>query len=949
MLEDKLQQQDQQTENYQRTIATRITLITFVLILIVAIVNAFFVANDDKTPIDNYAMPLIALSAGLSYLLARRGDHTRAIYLLLGSIAITALIYPFAADNVGWQAAIGMLVITTGIANSTLSSGAAGRTSAMAFLLAVTIIVLELFVTGFTHLPVTTSSIVITAVLSVVYIGIILSRFRMFSLRAKLITAFVGVSIVSVGAVAFAISRSILDQLTTQVAQDVTGAASLTASSIATELVKHTDLLRTLSLNDTLRGELAQVNAASNRNLTELERLDLQWQGTGRGTTTLVQSVLNHTFSEELREFQNAFPEHLEMLVTDRQGANVAATYHPSDYFQADEKWWQEAYNDGQGSLFISQPQFDQSSQAIVLLIASPVVDPDTREVLGILSTTLDFKVFIAAFEAGRFGQTGRSEIYLPDGTELEIDKDSDGQYQLKEEEAPADFSIALKKGKPFMDTTHDSVLVVAGQSSLASVNDNPESMAALQSLGWRVVALQDRTEALRLVTTTTRNAQLVGLAALLMSGLLAVAVSQFLTGPIVRLTQAAEKVSTGDLLTRAQIESSDEIGILADSFNRMTSRLRDILGGLERRVVERTSDLEMARLLSERRAQELHSISEISRLISSQQRLDLLVPLITRLVSERFDYYHVGIFFVDSAHQFAILQAANSEGGQRMLTRGHRLEVGPTSIVGNVAETGKVRIALDVGTDAAFFDNPDLPNIRSEMALPLNIHNETIGVLDVQSTRPGAFSENDANILGILADQVAIAVENARLFGQTQQALSEVQSLYAQFLQQEWRTFGQQEPRIGYHQSTTGGKALETPVESDEIDGALQKGEVIVLDARNGRSQSSLAVPVKLRGQIIGVLNIKAPTKNRRWSPDEINLAQVISERLALALDNARLLQDSQRRAAKEAKIGEVTAKIGASINIRNVLQTAVEELGRALPGSEVVIQFEQNESKKG
>jgi GAF domain-containing protein len=96
-------------------------------------------------------------------------------------------------------------------------------------------------------------------------------------------------------------------------------------------------------------------------------------------------------------------------------------------------------------------------------------------------------------------------------------------------------------------------------------------------------------------------------------------------------------------------------------------------------------------------------------------------------------------------------------------------------------------------------------------------------------------------------------------------------------------------------------------------------------------------------------VLNIKAPTKNRRWSQDEINLAQVISERLALALDNARLLQDSQRRAAKEAKIGEVTAKIGASINIRNVLQTAVEELGRALPGSEVVIQFEQNESKKG
>ncbi len=949
MLEDKLRQQDQQTEKYQRTIATRITLITFALMLVVAIVNAFFISNEEKTPIDNYAMPWITLSACLSYFLARRGNHARGIYLLLGSIGFIALSYPFAADNVGWQAAIGMLVITTSIANSTLSSRLAGRVSAAAFLLAIIIILLELFVSGLTHLPITTSSIVITSVLSVIYVGIILSRFRMFSLRTKLITAFIAVSMVSVGAVAFTISRSILTQLSTEAQQEVTGVASHTAASIAAELVKQTDLLQTLVLNSTLHEELAKVNATATSNLTELEQLDRQWQAAGNDATPLVQSVLSHTLSEELHEFQNTFPEHLEVLITDRHGANVAATNRTSDYYQADEEWWQSSYNDGQGNVFIGQPELDEGSQTVVLLIALPVVDPKTREVLGVLSTTVDFKVFIPAFEAGRFGQTGRTEIYLPNGTELEIDKEGNGEHELKVEKAPADFSVALEQGKPFMDTTRDSVLVLAGQSSLARVNEDSERAAALPSLGWRVVALQDRTEALRLVTTTTRNAQLVGLAALLVAGFLATAVAQFLTGPIVRLTQAAEKVSTGDLLTRAQVESSDEIGILADSFNRMTSRLTDTLGSLERRVVERTVDLDIARLLSERRAQELHSVSEISRLISSEQRLDLLLPLITRLVGERFDYYHIGIFFVDTTHQFAILQAANSEGGQRMLTHRHRLEVGPTSIVGSVAETGKARIALDVGTDAVFFDNPDLPNTRSEMALPLNIRNETIGVLDVQSTKPGAFTENDANILGILADQVAIAIENARLFGQAQQAFSEVQSLYTQFLQQEWQAFGRQESRIGYHQSIIGGKALEAPIESDEIYRALDKGEVIVLDGRSNRSQPSIAVPVKLRGQTIGVLNIKSPTKNRRWSQDEINLAQVISDRLALALDNARLLQESQRRAAKEAKIGEVTAKIGASINIRNVLKTAVEELGRALPGSEVVIQFEQNESTKG
>ena len=949
MLDDKLRQQDQQTAYDQHRIATRILLITFALMLIVAIVNAFFVPNEDKTPIDNYAMPFIALSAGLSYSLARRGNHARGIYILLASIGFIVLIYPFAADNVGWQAAIGMLVITTSVANSTLSPRLAGRISAAAFLLAIIIIVIELYVVGITHIPVTTSAIVITGALSIVYVGIVLSRFNTFSLRTKLITAFIAVSMVSVGAVAFTISRSILAQLTAKVEREVTGVASLTASSIAAELDKQVDLLHTLALSGPLLEELAKINATATSDRTELEQLDQQWQAARNGATPLVQSVLNHTFSEELREFQSTFPEHLEVFVTDRYGAKVAATDRTSDYFQGDEEWWQGAYNAGQGSVFISQPEFDESSQTIVLLIALPVVDPKTSELVGVLSTTVDFKVFIAAFEDGRFGQTGRTEIYLPNGQELEIERQANGGFELKLEEGPADFAVALQQDTTFMDTIHDGLPVLAGQSSLLRVDNDPDDVAAFLRLGWRVVTLQDRTEALQIVTEATRTAQLVGIGALLVAGLLAVGVAQVLTRPIIRLTQIAEKVSTGDFQTRVEVESSDEIGVLADSFNRMTSRITETLGGLERRIMERTADLDNARLSSEKRAQELQSVSEVSRLISSEQRLEILLPLITRLVSERFDYYHIGIFFVDTTRQFAILQAANSEGGQRMLNRGHRLEVSSTSIIGSVIETEKARIALDIGIDAVIFDNPDLPSTRSEMALPLHIRGEIIGILDVQSKEPGAFTENDANILGLLADQVAIAVENARLFGQTQQALSEVQSLYAQFLQKEWRSFGRQGAKIGYHKSIVGGKSLEAPYESDEIRKALDQGEVIVRDGRDDGSQPSIAVPVKLRGQTIGVLNIKAPTKNRRWSQDEINLAQVISDRLALALDNARLLQESQRRAAKEAKIGEVTAKIGASINFRNVLQTAVEELGRALPGSEVVIQFDQNESRKG
>jgi GAF domain-containing protein len=317
---------------------------------------------------------------------------------------------------------------------------------------------------------------------------------------------------------------------------------------------------------------------------------------------------------------------------------------------------------------------------------------------------------------------------------------------------------------------------------------------------------------------------------------------------------------------------------------------------------------------------------------------------LISRLVSEKFDFYHTGIFLIDDTRQFAVLQAANSEGGHTMLARGHRLEVGHTGLVGNVANTGQARIALDVGSDAVYFDNPDLPKTRSEMALPLNLRGATIGVLDVQSTKPGAFTDNDAKTLSILADQIAIAIDNARLFGQNQQALAEVQSLYNQYLRQEWNTFGRQETQVGYYQSLLGGRPLHRLIHSEEIQTAMQKGTVVVVDNKGDKSVPSIVVPVRLRGQTIGVLNIKAPTPQRRWSQDEVNLAQAVADRLALALDNARLLFESQRQTAKEQKIGEVTAKIGASINMRNVLQTAVEELGRALPGSEVIIQFESN-----
>jgi K+-sensing histidine kinase KdpD len=145
------------------------------------------------------------------------------------------------------------------------------------------------------------------------------------------------------------------------------------------------------------------------------------------------------------------------------------------------------------------------------------------------------------------------------------------------------------------------------------------------------------------------------------------------------------------------------------------------------------------------------------------------------------------------------------------------------------------------------------------------------------------------------------------------------------------------------------GGSKLSKPVETDEIRQALNRGDVMVFHAGDKSEEANIVVPIKLRGQVIGSLNVKAPSKERRWSNDEINLAETISERLSIALENARLIQESQRQVIKEQTISEVTGKIGASINLRSVLQTAVEELGRAMPGSEVIIQIEKNGEQTG
>lgn len=433
-----------------------------------------------------------------------------------------------------------------------------------------------------------------------------------------------------------------------------------------------------------------------------------------------------------------------------------------------------------------------------------------------------------------------------------------------------------------------------------------------------------------------------LSLAVILLGGLLT---GMRLAQPINLLTQSANRIAAGDFTHRVQLPPvSREVTELADDFNRMADAFQNLVATLERRVQERTEELqqrtqelEIKSRQAARRLNQFRAIAEVARSISAIENLQDLLPRIAAVISQEFGFYHTGIFLIDDDKEYAVLAASNSEGGQRMLKRGHQLKIGETSIVGFAALTGQARIALDTGEDAVYFNNPDLPTTRSEMAIPLRAGNQVIGVLDVQSEQVNAFSQEDIELLSIMADQVSIAIQNAQQFQATQRAAAEAQQAYRRYIRGEWRTLLRETGRMGYRYSKAGVGPLKARVQSLEIQEAEATGLTRV---STNETSKPLVVPIKLREEVLGVLSISA-SGGRLWDPDEVDIVEAVVERVALAIENLRLLETSRAQAMREQTISAVSARIASSVNLQSILQTAVEELGRILPGSEVVIQL--------
>jgi GAF domain-containing protein/HAMP domain-containing protein len=613
-----------------------------------------------------------------------------------------------------------------------------------------------------------------------------------------------------------------------------------------------------------------------------------------------------------------------EILVMNLSGVVVISTEVTREGRNLQSELFFREGSTGEFAGFSHNPAFGNAN----LIFATPLYDTEGKIIRGILVLRANSKAIRDIMEATP--ALSEMETYL-------LEKSLENTLQGEE------ISLRpLTQTRTTPPTYNTQELLALLNSDNVEGNNLYENYAGEPVLGYYkhldfldsfIVAEVPRSYILRNSITSLLGSAALAVFAIIIAVAAAAISAASITEPISTLARTAQSFAQGKLSARAAIDRRDEIGALGNAYDQMAEQLQDIIGKLEQRVADRTKELQDQSL-------RLRTSAEIARDAASSHSLSELLERAVTLVQERFRLYHTGIFLLDKNNEYAILAASPTPAGKQMIANNHKLRVGEVGIVGRVAATAEPRITLDTGADAVYFNNPLLPKTRSEMALPLKVENRMIGVLDVQSDQPQAFDENDVAIMQILADQLATAIERARLLQQVEQNLSDLEQVYGQFTRESWKTLGEAGllSKAGYRFDNV---RIQSITEVSTLgDRALQTGTILIDNAKNGSSASNqVAIPIKLRGQTIGV--VTANLKDG-YSPLAVSTLELSIERLALSLESARLYEEARLRADRERTIAQVTSNISSATEFDAILRTTVEEIGKSLgDATEVSIQI--------
>lgn len=865
--------------------------------------------------------------AVVSFILARRGRVYPALYLM--SLMVMAVVLVGSALVAGLGTLLGLallLIFPALLAQLMLPPRHALRLIGASILVGVLALALDFYWPG-ERLRVAEE--VNWLFVSIALVGplwsllVIFRQFRWYSLRAKLIIAFVVASLLPLVIITGLVNIRATQILRAQADQMLTTQAEL----LATQVDQLLDLQRTAVRSEAQIGDFARFLREPHNTAYRNHAQDLL-KYLARRTYVSSYGILdaqgrNLLDSDPLLEGQDEATTEYVRGALERQ--NILRQPEP----------------------YISHVVIDPKTGASFFYIACGIADPETGTIIGILRVRYQaetLQTWVAqsnnALGEGSFGMlVDDTLIRLAHGRDrrlrftliASVDEETLAQYQAAHRLPPGTAETLIVAQPDLAAALQSDVrafLGEVGDTWEQGETDTELEQAAiipLQHVPWKVVYAQSQRVFLTPLQTQTRALLFLSLLVAGVMALLGWWMALFLTRPVRDLTTMAERLAAGELDVSVTPTTGDEIGVLAEAFNGMTARLRELIQTLEQRVSERTADLS-------RRADYASAAADVINAVTALLEPDELMRKTATLLVDRFGFNHVAFLLLEEGGREARYHIGAGQGADVLMQEKFSLTVGSASLVGQALLTEQMQVAQDVTQAPAYYGHPAITDTRAEVVIPLVARGHILGVLSVQSKEINAFDQATLNVLQTIAAQVAVGLDNARLLREAQQALEAERRAYGEVSRTAWQELLRAGLTPGYRYVSERVQAIGE-VWHPEMTVALHEDRAVTAVAEDAPDLLAFAAPLRVRGQTIGVLNLRKPAVGGRWHPEEIRLLEALIAQLEVALDSARLYQDTQRRAAREQELGEVAAQFARSLDVDTLLRTAVQELGR-LPG---------------
>lgn len=750
------------------------------------------------------------------------------------------------------------------------------------------------------------------------------------SLRNQLLIAFVGVVALSMLLVVTVFIWQTQRIFTIQIGETYLDLAQTNSQRLVEELAQQTERIQNLTVQsrfyfqadvgkedadlDTL-SSVEREKLLREREEAWINQIEQPWYRNVLGGGSLVNVAF--------REFLGDFSAFSQLSFVNEYGClrSTVGTL-PDHYCYDDQEWWQKAWNQGEGDVFVGNIVFTPDKQDGTIDIAVPVQFEEDGPIRGVLRARLSLSALGAFTNPPSLGESGSISL---------INRQGEIVYSSNANQVGEQITDTIKNHlltEPIDwggDVDQTGQRIIHSHAALIPSSGQPY----LQDLNLVFVVQQTSAEALDTVNQLMSFAIVSGVLVLLLAVVVGSWVAWQVSRPIEALTSVAALIAEGQFERTADVSGPLELRTLAMAFNKLTGQLIGNLTGLERQVADRT--------------RRLGTIAAMAQKLSAILDLDLLLQEVVDQIQSNFGYYYAHIYLIDESRNRLIVAAGTGEAGNLMKAAEHSISLdAPASIVVQAFRTQETIRVDDVRQSQDWLPNPLLPDTHAEMAVPIITEGHVVGILDVQENKVSGLDDGDAKLLGTLANQISVTIRNARLFTAVESSLQEAHTVQKRYLESAWQKTRIENLGSRHHHTHPTAYALNDKTVDQVREIALSRDESSVVEISEGGIETqAVATPIKFRDLNIGSLQLHPAAHNQKWSEDDLHIINAVVSQLSQTADNLRLFDETKDRAAREQVIRSITEKMRSATDLQALARIAAEELGEQLSADYAVLEL--------